>query len=223
MTRKLNDVALSEQVYLALRGDIIAGHYQPGEKITISSLAEQFGVSSTPVREAIRLLLAEGGLDLRPNHSVTVVALSSERYREVATIRMELEGLAAATAAQCRTEKQLSHFSMINEKLESARLKGKFGEVLKRNRELHFSLAEMARMPVLSQVLEGLWLRSGPLLNVLYQYSYSQPIKDHPHNELLAALVAGNPEKARKAIQRDIRQGTKIITQHIESVENSTK
>lgn len=223
MSRKLKDVALSDRVYTELRKDLISGRYQPGEKITISSLAEAFGVSPTPVREAIRLLIAEGGLDLKPNHSVTVPALSPAEYREITRIRLELEGLAAFEAAGRYGDKQFARFVETNRKLEKARAAGRFGTVLQCNREFHFALTEMAGMPTLASVLEGLWLRSGPLLNLLYDYGYQQEIKDHPHDELIDALSRRDAAGAKAAIQRDIELGTEIIAKHLEKSQEQSR
>lgn len=221
MTKKLKDVGLTEQVYGELKHDIISGHYQPGEKITISSLAAALGVSPTPVREAIRLLIAEGGLDLKPNHSVTVAALTADAYEEVARIRMELEGMAASEAARRRTERQLRSFIETNRKLETARKAGRFETVLQHNRAFHFALVEMASMPILAAVLETLWLRSGPLLNLLYEYQYRKPIKDHPHDQLVRAIRDGDAARASKAIRRDIELGTHVIVEHLRSREEA--
>lgn len=219
VSRKLKDVALSNQVYAELRKDLISGRYEAGEKITISSLAEAFGVSPTPVREAIRLIIAEGGLDLKPNHSVTVAALTAAQYREITAIRLELEGLAAFEAAARRSEKQLARFIETNQKMEKARAAGRFDTVLQYNREFHFALADMAGMPILASVLESLWLRSGPLLNLLYKYGYQRPVKNHPHDEVITAVKSGKPADAKAAIQRDIKLGTDIIAEHLERSE----
>ncbi len=217
--RKLKDVALSDRVYDALRRDLIAGHYRPGEKITISSLADGFGVSHTPVREAIRLLLAEGALDLKPNHSVRVSAPTARQYREIAEIRMRLEGMAASAAASQRTAKQLRSLIDINTKLEAARTAKRYTTVLTHNREFHFALAEMGGMEILASVLEMLWLRSGPLLNLLYEYGYRDPVDDHPHLEVIAAIQDRDGAAAEAAIRRDIEQGTRIIAGHLDTTE----
>ena len=217
--RKLKDVALSDQVYAALRRDLIAGHYPPGEKITISSLAESFGVSPTPVREAIRLLLAEGALDLKPNHSVRVAAPTARQYREIAEIRMRLEGLAASTAAVHGTAKQLRALVDINTKMETARAAKRYTTVLLHNREFHFALAEMGGMEILASVLETMWLRSGPLLNLLYAYGYREPVDDHPHMQVIAAIRDRDGPAAEAAIRRDIELGTRIIVDHLDAAE----
>ena len=193
MSRKLKGLGLTEQVYDELRHEIISGRYKPGEKITISSLAVALGVSPTPVREATRLLAAEGGLDLRPNHSLRVTALSRAAYKEVSQIRGELEGLAAAEAARWRTDRQLRSFVETNEKLEAARKAGRFDAVLRHNRVFHFALVEMARMPILGRVLESLWLRSGPLLNLLYASRHRDPLPNHPHVQLIEAIRDESP------------------------------
>ena len=221
MTKKLKDVGLAEQVYQELKHEIISGHYKPGEKITISSLADALGVSPTPVREAIRLLIAGGGLDLKPNHSVTVAALSVEEYTEVSRIRMELEGMAAAEAARRRSERQLRNFIETNDKLEAARKAGRFETVLQHNRAFHFALVDMAGMPILRAVLESLWLRSGPLLNLLYEHQYRKPIANHPHDQLVKAIRDGDATRAAKAIRRDIELGTRVIVEHLRADEGA--
>ncbi|MCR9122923.1 MAG: GntR family transcriptional regulator [Phyllobacteriaceae bacterium] len=213
--KKLEDLSLADRAYQSLRGDIIAGRYQPGEKITIASLAKEFDISPTPIREAIRLLLAQGALDLRPNHSVTVVELSAADYTEIARIRQHLEGMAAADAAERRSASQLKEIHKINRDLEAARSKGKFDDVLRFNRAFHFALPKIAGLRSTTSVLETLWLRSGPLLNVLYQYSYRTPLPNHPHEALLRALDTQDAVAARQAIQRDIEEGTEIILAHL--------
>ena len=213
--KKLEDLSLADRAYQSLRDDIIAGRYQPGEKITIASLAKEFDISPTPIREAIRLLLAQGALDLRPNHSVTVVALDADDYTEIAQIRHHLEGMAAGEAALLRNQMDLKEVRKINRDLEAARSKGKFDDVLRFNRMLHFALPRIAGLSATTSVLETLWLRSGPLLNVLYQYAYRSPLPNHPHEALLVALEAQDAEAAREAIQRDIQQGTEVILAHL--------
>ena len=221
MSKKLKDLGLTEQVYRELKHDIISGHYKPGERITISSLSVALGVSPTPVREAIRLLAAEGGLDLKPNHSLRITALSQEAYKEVSQIRVQLEGLAAAEAARRRTDRQLRSFVKTNEKLESARKAGRFDAVLRHNRVFHFALVEMARMPILGCVLESLWLRSGPLLNLLYASQYRKPLPNHPHDQLVEAIRERDAAKATRAIRRDIELGTKAVLEQLGAREDA--
>lgn len=70
-------------------------------------------------------------------------------------------------------------------------------------------------MPILAAVLETLWLRSGPLLNLLYGDRYRKPIADHPHERLLRAVREGDSAGAAAAIRRDIELGTRVILDHL--------
>ena len=90
---------LSEQVYGTIRASLMDGSYEPGERLTIASLADQMGVSITPVREAIFRLVSERALEMRAATSVQVPRLNVAQLLEVQRVRLELEGLAAYEAA----------------------------------------------------------------------------------------------------------------------------
>ena len=110
--KKLEDMSLSDRAYEALREDIIAGRFQPGEKITIASLSKEFGVSPTPVREANSSASGAGcaGSQAEP-FGDRLLALTADEYRKLPGCRIELEGMAAADAAILRTEAQAKRAS----------------------------------------------------------------------------------------------------------------
>ena len=95
--------SLSEQIYRNLRLSLMDGEYRPGERLTISSVAEQYGTSITPVREAIFRLASEQALEVKAATSVIVPALTSRDLREIVAIRNDLEGMAAYRVGQVAT------------------------------------------------------------------------------------------------------------------------
>ena len=84
-----------ERVYHQIKLALMAGDYEPGQKITIAAVAAALGVSATPVREALRRLAAERALVMYPNRSVLVPRLSREEVLNIRAIRQQLEALAA--------------------------------------------------------------------------------------------------------------------------------
>ena len=158
---------LSADVYEQFKELLISGRMMPGEQISLRGMAEGLGVSVMPVREAVQRLTAEQALELTPNRSLRVPQMSVSQFREITSIRKNLEGLAAATAAQCLSEEDTQkivmwHESFVremkNETPDGARL-------ISLNKELHFAIYRGAKMPVMMQLIEALWLRIGPILN----------------------------------------------------------
>ncbi len=104
----VREASLSGKVFERLEGDILNGRYRPGDSFTESRVAEELGVSRTPVREAIRQLELEGLVDYVPNKGATVMGLSEEDVRDIGEIRTKIEGIAARRATRMITEAQLS-------------------------------------------------------------------------------------------------------------------
>lgn len=203
---------LSEQVYETIRASLMDGRYEPGERLTIASLAEQLGVSITPVREAIFRLVTERALEMRAATSIHVRRLTPDELREIQLIRHNLEGEAAAQAALRITPECLRDLQRLqaeftaaaaNDPLEAARL----------NREFHFRLAEAADMPLLYATIETMWAQMGPLIRLYHLNTPTRVLAsdDHGHYPVLRALAAHDPDAARAAIQDDIGVGSVMV------------
>ena len=89
--KSLSRESLATQLYNSLRASLMDGQYEPGQRLTISGIANEYGTSITPVREAIFRLVSERSLELRAATSVQVPELDIDRLREVQQIRIELE------------------------------------------------------------------------------------------------------------------------------------
>ena len=107
---------LSKKVYSILKKEIIKGSFKPGFKMLEAKIAEQMGISRTPVREALRELAAEGFVILNPNQGVTVRKNSPECIKEILQIRSVLDGLAARLAVYFITEKEIKELENYNTK-----------------------------------------------------------------------------------------------------------
>jgi DNA-binding GntR family transcriptional regulator len=207
---------LGDRVSAELRALLVAGRLAPGEKLSLRRVAEALGVSIMPVREAVSRLAADGALDVLPGRAVRVPVLSQAQFRELTRLRLVVEGFAAEEAARNATSAQIAkiaHCEARFRELASAEPPDAAGAVAA-NRDLHFAIYEAACMPTLVEMIERLWLKAGPILNL--------DMRDEPrrlkggsamqaHAALLAALRSRDPDQARVALHRDISEAAAHI------------
>ncbi len=198
---------LSAQVYAALRAALHEGRLWPGQRLKIRDLAAILEVSETPVREAVMQLVRERALQLQSSRSLSVPRLSVHQYLELRRIRLELEGLAGAEAATRITPADLAGLATIHDALLAAEADGAWSDATRLNWHFHRTVYRAAHMPELLNLIEGLWLRTGPLLN--YQYPHAPPTYPgrHRHLDVMDHLRAGNAAGVRAAIEADTCEG----------------
>ena len=199
-----DDTSLRSQVYDSLRDALTAGRFTPGQKLSFRFIAGTLGVSLTPVREAIRRLVAEGAFEMRPNRSIRVPLMTRDRVLELRDIRMAVEGLAAAKAAALATREQVAQLRRIAAELLAARGRGDTVVDRQKIREFHFSLYAIAQQPTLLRVIEGLWLQTGPYLNLLYPDFVASPRGPERRLRIIRAVQAHDAATACREMEDDI-------------------
>ncbi len=208
---------LSAKVYQDLREMIMSGQLQPGERLTLAGMAAALGTSAMPVREAINKLAADDALEILPNKSVRVPVMTRSRFQELVVIRLVVEGLAVETAAGRITAEQLTRLAGLEQafRQETALGDPDVNQIIQINKQFHFTAYAAAQMPALSSLIEGLWLRIGPVLNLDFRNSESRRRSDLPavkaHHALLEALRAGDGAAAKAALAMDINTAAEVI------------
>jgi DNA-binding GntR family transcriptional regulator len=179
--------------------------------LTISALAESFGTSHMPIREASRRLAAENALEIAANGSARVPSISRERLDDLCRARVTLEGLAAELAVPRIGPDDIAQLEALVVEHEAMARRGSVVELLGKNQEFHFRLYRASGSEVLIQLIETLWLRFGPYMCTLTRHvepiltsENGETYTEH-HHEALAALKAGDAAGVRKAIEADIR------------------
>jgi DNA-binding GntR family transcriptional regulator len=185
------------QVAARLRAEIVAGDREPGSKLRQVQIAERYGVSTTPVREALAMLQREGLVRLHPQRGAVVFLPSVEDLREHYEIRAALEALAAAkTAERFRPDWARPLASMLDE----MRTGPPAARYIALNQQFHTTLYEHCGRRRLVEMIAGLRDASSAYLHI-YRAADDFPVErlDGEHREILAACLARDPERAAAA------------------------
>jgi DNA-binding GntR family transcriptional regulator len=207
---------LSADVYEQFKELLISGRMMPGEQISLRGMAEALGVSVMPVREAVQRLTAEQALEITPNRTLRVPQMSVSQFREITSIRKNLEGLAAATAAKRLNEEnyhliRLLHDSFTREMNHDV---PDGSRLISLNKELHFAIYHGADMPIMMKLIEALWLRIGPILNYDLRSSsvrINQRTALAHHASLVESILKRDEKGARRALEADIQSAADFI------------
>jgi DNA-binding GntR family transcriptional regulator len=202
--RRVERDSLRDQAYAEIRQGVLGGRFAPAERVTIRALAASLGTSPTPVREALNQLVAEGIFELLPNGSASIPPMTVARFVQLMAMRQALEGLAADRAAAAIDAAGPARLAGLLDDLQALAAAGDYRAYLARHREFHFAVYQAAGMPLLTEAIDGLWLRCGPVLNfVVPDYVRRKKGAAH-HAALVAALAAGDGAGARAAVHGDI-------------------
>jgi DNA-binding GntR family transcriptional regulator len=183
-------VSKTDLVAALIRELVITGELAAGEQLRQRDLAQRFGVSQTPVREAMRRLESEGLLVCDTHRGFTVMTSDEGRLEENFRIRAALESLGASLAARRIDAGGLARLRDLNDQMRG--LADDDPAYPELNREFHFTVYEYARSPLLLSLMRLLWasLHGGPRVTRTHAESARQ------HDEILAALAEGDADVA---------------------------
>ena len=202
--------AAHDKLYRALRTRVMHGELIPGEPLTLRGIGKEYGVSMTPVREALRRLIAEGALSLSSSGRVSTPELSSERIEELAALRSLLEPELAARALPRAHSALIERMEIINRSIAEKIAKKDAVGYIRTNLEFHRTLYLRAQAPAMLAMAETVWLQMGPTMRALYGRLHRTEAPRH-HRLILAALNAGDEPGLRLAVRADVTQGLKLL------------
>jgi len=151
-----HDASLRNKIFKYIKTQIINGNYKPGESLVESKLAEELGVSRTPIREAVHLLELEGLVEITPNKGAIVVGISSKDVEDIYAIRQLVEGLAARWAAERISEHDKKEMEKILDLMEFYANRGEIDEVAKLDNQFHHFIYEASGSKILNLTLSNL-------------------------------------------------------------------
>ncbi|NGM82479.1 GntR family transcriptional regulator [Paenibacillus sp. 7124] len=198
-------------VYKRLFDYVMSGQFEPGIWIRERQLKEMLGVSSTPIREALRMLVQEQVLELVPHHGVRIKEYSTKEIQDYYELRAELEGLAAELAAERGSRlmfDKMEEILRLHRTFETERS----DKAIELNNQFHDLIVETSGNLSLKNTLQH--LRVG--INWIQVMAWSRN-KDrhfstfHQHQGILDALMARNPKLARSRMQEHVWDSIKLI------------
>ncbi|WP_336204843.1 GntR family transcriptional regulator [Nonomuraea sp. LPB2021202275-12-8] len=185
---------LRDEVTAELRRRILSGELAQGERLVEDRLAAVLGVSRNPVRESIRVLAAEGFVQVVPRIGATVATLSAEEGAELFDVRIAIEGLAARLAARKRTPASVERLRRVLEAARQAVDGGRLGAVADLNTAFHLAVGEAAGNSYLNLMMTPMLQRA--------QWVFSQtasvrgPHSWSEHLGMCEAIAAGDEDEA---------------------------
>lgn len=208
---KLDHSPLWTKVRHQIKQALLAGRFEPGEILTLRSLSEMFGTSITPVRDAVNHLVAQGVLEADPRNAAVVPDVSADQLREILLVRIELEGRAARGAATLASREMVADLGAQLETMRKLIRERDLTSYLDEHRKFHFMIYSIAGVSLLNELIENLWLRTGPILTyVIPDYVTSLRGTDH-HARIVEAIAAGDADIAEAEIIADIEEAASYL------------
>ncbi|RFC62190.1 GntR family transcriptional regulator [Fulvimarina endophytica] len=211
---RVDQQSLSEQVRTRIEAMLVGGELRPNDRTSIRELAENLGVSTMPIRDAVSRLVANGALAIERNRAVIVPLLSIEDFEDLTRTRVLTEAEAARKAAGRVSAADIADLAAINEEFVAAMGDGRGRDAVRINQRLHFRLYDCAASPSLSRIIASNWLQAGPMINLDIGLPVRSARNENSlaaHAELLEALKSGDSEGAAAAIVRDIETAAASI------------
>ncbi|MFL6663398.1 MAG: GntR family transcriptional regulator [Rhizobacter sp.] len=209
---------LHQQVSARLRQLIVEGALAPGKKLNERALAEQLHVSRTPLREAIRMLAAEGLVELLPHRGAVVAELSAADVADTFEVIAGLEGLSGQLAAERITDSELNEIRALHFEMLAAHTRRDLSTYYRLNARIHNHINAAARNPVLTQtyVTVNARLQAARFRSNFDEAKWTRAVREHEHMiELLQArdgpglrnLMVTHLEHKRDAVLELLRGG----------------
>lgn len=192
----------AEYAFKYLKEKILSGALAQGDDIVISHIAEQTGMSTIPIREALKRLESEGLVVIQPHKGAQVTSFDVKRFTEVITVRAVLEAFAASLAARQMTPKLILRLRQMNDKMTKAAVEGDFSKFSMINKEFHREIYEAGGNRLLVDTIINLW-DGGNWSSNIFKY-YPEKMKDsaEDHKVILDALERGDVEGVKTLVEQ---------------------
>jgi DNA-binding GntR family transcriptional regulator len=194
-----------------LREMIRDGNLKPGDKISEPRLCEYFGVSRTPLREALKVLAAEGLIELLPRRGAVVAQISAEDIEELFPIMAALEALAGELACERVTDADISRVQALHDQMMECYRIGDEDTYLILNRQIHEAIFDIARNDTLAAMYQQILTRmhSHRFIVRKSETNWKSAVDDHKH--IMEALAARDKRRLPQLLRKHVTGTTAHI------------
>lgn len=191
-----------EYVLQRLRADIADGEIPPGTPLRQLDIAQRYGVSATPVREALRLLEADGSIQYSQHRGVTVAEMPPESVHDLYRLRAMAESLAVELAVERMQPEHLRRIVERHDVLAATGGRGEAVELSRLNKAFHFAIYESGS-PVVANYLTQIWTAL-PASRTIWQDEEHARVLLAEHAQILAAIRAGDAGEAARRMSAHV-------------------
>lgn len=203
---------LHDAAYRQMRQALMDGRFAPGQTFSLRTLAEVFGTSPMPVRDALKRLVAEHALEMRTNRSVMLPPMTRSRFQEILRARLALEPMLALRGTPLLTIENIHAMERDHHDMCAAARSQDASTFLAANRRFHFRLYEAAESTVILPMVESLWMQAGPHLHRIFSArAQALDTADHHHMNVLRALRRQDGTATSQAIWDDLSDAADSI------------
>lgn len=213
--------ALHEQVAQRLRQMLVEGRIAPGAKLNERELSELLHVSRTPLREAIKMLAAEGLVELVPNRGAIAVSLTEEDVLNTFEVMAGLEGLSGELAAQRITDAELAEIQAMHFEMMAAYTRRDLSTYYAINARIHRAINAAARNPVLSTVYDQVNARLQALRFRSNQDGEKWKAAVKEHEKMIEALVARDGPAMREVLLAHLRNKRDVVLEQLRAAQRA--
>lgn len=210
-------------IYEVLMQKIAGGDYQDGDRLVISQISRENGVSDIPVREAVRRLESEGYVSIAPNQGPVVRCFSKERLREIFQIKAVLEGYAARLSIDFLTPEDIRELHQRNDRLRQALEENDMKEYSRLNVEFHLRLYQNMPQRELYGMIQELWKKYSITKTVFSVAPTRMEQSIDEHEELLRLIVQRDYDQVERLMRAHKMRAGVALVQQIEQKEQEAE
>jgi DNA-binding GntR family transcriptional regulator len=213
----------TERLKEQIENEIASGLLLPGDRLDEVSLAERYGVSRTPIREALHSLAASGLIETRPRRGAVVVDVGPDRLLEMFEVMAELEALCARRAVRRLTENDQRELLAAHEACGAAQRAGDSDRYYYENERFHFAIYAASHNAFLAEQARALHRRLKPYRRLQLRVRNRLSISYREHEEVIEALTAGDGELAANRLRAHVIVQGERFTDLIASIHSLRK
>jgi DNA-binding GntR family transcriptional regulator len=207
---------LHDEITNQLRDMIVEGGLKPGQKVPEPELCQRFGVSRTPLREALKVLAAEGILQLLPNRGAVVAKITDEEIEQIFPIMGALEALAGELACERMTVEDLEKLRRLHKAMIGHYRRSEWLSYSKLNRAIHEAVFAAAGNPSLSALYQQLIIRIHAIRFVAKKSPARWRQAVDEHEEMMEALERRDARKLARVMKVHLRNKAEMVKETME-------
>lgn len=214
MVKRTNQRTKMDMIVETLREAVLTGEFGSGERLLQDELAERFNTSSTPIREALRQLQAEGILEHSPYRGVQVAEVKMEDVREIYMVRAVMESFVTRLAVPYLNSARIAQLRELQTQMRAIVGSGQIKGLRKVNYEFHSLIYEAAALPYSLKIIKNLWAQSP--WDALYVLPGRAEKSLDEHDRIIEAIAEQNPTAAGLRVQEHIDNAAAALADYID-------